>query len=83
MGLSDNMQPATWAISIPFIVITGITCLLRFYSRLYISKSFGADDWFMVAASVGVHNPFQPSNLTLKFLLSRYHGSLQKGSYVR
>ncbi|KAJ9203231.1 hypothetical protein DTO166G4_6113 [Paecilomyces variotii] len=52
MGLSDNMQPATWAISIPFIVITGITCLLRFYSRLYISKSFGADDWFMVAASV-------------------------------
>ncbi|KAJ9299698.1 hypothetical protein DTO271G3_2582 [Paecilomyces variotii] len=52
MGLSDNMQPATWAISIPFIVITGITCLLRFYSRLYISKSFGVDDWFMVAAAV-------------------------------
>jgi hypothetical protein len=53
MGLSENMQPAALGVSIPFIVITGITCLLRFYSRAYISKSFVADDWFMVAASVG------------------------------
>ncbi|KKA24001.1 hypothetical protein T310_1983 [Rasamsonia emersonii CBS 393.64] len=36
----------------PFVVITGLSCLLRFYSRLYISKSFGMDDWFMVAASI-------------------------------
>lgn len=54
MGLKEDMQPAAWGVSIPFIVLTGVTCLLRFYSRLYISKSFGPDDWFMVAASVGI-----------------------------
>ncbi|KAL1961623.1 hypothetical protein VTN77DRAFT_1373 [Rasamsonia byssochlamydoides] len=52
MAISDNLQPLTWAITMPFVVITGSTCLLRFYSRLYISKSFGMDDWFMVAASI-------------------------------
>ncbi|GAD93081.1 conserved hypothetical protein [Paecilomyces variotii No. 5] len=52
MGLKEDMQPAAWGVSIPFIVLTGTTCLLRFYSRIYISRSFGPDDWFMVAASI-------------------------------
>jgi hypothetical protein len=67
MVISDNLQPAAWGISMTFVVLTGTTCLLRFYSRLCISKSFGTDDWFMVAAFVGV--PF-PVNLKAQHLIT-------------
>ncbi|KAE8312789.1 hypothetical protein BDV41DRAFT_298502 [Aspergillus transmontanensis] len=52
MGINENLQPVTWAVSMPFVVITSLSCILRIYSRLCLSKSFGADDWFMVAASI-------------------------------
>ncbi|KAF7594600.1 hypothetical protein BBP40_008867 [Aspergillus hancockii] len=52
MGINENLQPVTWAVSMPFVVITSLTCILRVYSRLCLSNSFGIDDWFMVAASI-------------------------------
>jgi hypothetical protein len=54
MGINENLQPVTWAVSMPFVVITGLTSILRVYSRVCISNSFGVDDWFMAAASVSV-----------------------------
>jgi hypothetical protein len=53
MGIETNLQPVVWGITIPFIIFTGVTCLLRFYARAAISKSFGIDDWFMVGGFVG------------------------------
>lgn len=52
MGINENIQPVAWGVMMPFVVITSLTCILRVYSRVSISKSFGIDDWFMVAASV-------------------------------
>lgn len=54
MSISDNLQPVAWGVTMPVIIITLLSSLLRFYSRLYISKQFGMDDWFMVAATVGL-----------------------------
>lgn len=86
MAITDNLQPAAWGITMPFVVITGLSCLLRFYSRLYISKSFGMDDWFMVAASVGAPVPIiSRSHKASDFVcsLSRSHGSSRKASWDR
>ncbi|KAE8145112.1 hypothetical protein BDV25DRAFT_144961 [Aspergillus avenaceus] len=52
MGVNENLQPVTWGVSMPFVVITSLTCILRVYSRACLSNSFGIDDWFMVAASI-------------------------------
>jgi hypothetical protein len=76
MGINENLQPVTWAVSIPFIVITCLTCILRVYSRLCLSNSFGIDDWFMVAASVRTL-PFGCICISNSI---RLHGSLIKGS---
>lgn len=52
MSVKENLQPLAWGVTVPFIVITASSCLLRFYSRICVAKAFGLDDWFMVAASL-------------------------------
>jgi hypothetical protein len=50
----DNIQPIVWATTIPFFVICLTSCIIRLYTRAFIQKPFGVDDWFMVGGSVSV-----------------------------
>ncbi|KAK7947844.1 uncharacterized protein PG986_008730 [Apiospora aurea] len=45
----ENMQPIVWTVTIPFAILCLSSILIRLYTRRYIAKSFGADDWFMLA----------------------------------
>ncbi|KAK8094945.1 hypothetical protein PG997_001630 [Apiospora hydei] len=45
----ENMQPIVWIVTIPFAILCLSSILIRLYTRRYIAKSFGADDWFMLA----------------------------------
>lgn len=42
-----NMQFFVWFITIPFAAACMVSVLVRLYTRRYICKAFGADDWFM------------------------------------
>ncbi|KAK8133485.1 hypothetical protein PG984_005497 [Apiospora sp. TS-2023a] len=44
----ENMQPVVWIITVPFAIVCLSSILVRLYTRQYIAKSFGADDWFML-----------------------------------
>jgi hypothetical protein len=48
----ENRGPQLFAVNVFFIIIAVATTLLRCYVRLFIVKSWGRDDWFMVAATV-------------------------------
>ena len=47
-----SLQPASYAITTAFFVLSTITIILRIYTRKYIVKSFGWDDWCMAAVLV-------------------------------
>ncbi|KAL1311860.1 hypothetical protein AAFC00_001933 [Neodothiora populina] len=48
----DDIVGLSIGITIPFVIICTLSFVLRVYSRVYIAKSFGADDWAMVAAFI-------------------------------
>jgi hypothetical protein len=48
----DDIQPIVWITTIPFFVICLTTCIIRLYTRAFIRKPFGTDDWFMLIGSV-------------------------------
>jgi hypothetical protein len=50
----DDIQPIVWGTTIPFFVICLTSCGIRLYTRAFIQKPFGIDDWFMAAGSVSV-----------------------------
>lgn len=49
----SGRSQAILATAAVFLGISQITVLLRFYVRLRIVRSFGVDDWIMLAAMVG------------------------------
>ena len=55
IDLDDNDGPQMNAIAVVFIVLSFITLVLRFYSRLHTNVSIGMDDWLIVVAAVRVH----------------------------
>ncbi|KAK8087401.1 hypothetical protein PG994_002375 [Apiospora phragmitis] len=44
----ENMQPVVWIVTIPFATMCLASILIRLYTRRFLAKSFGADDWFML-----------------------------------
>ena len=54
MSSLDTLQPAGYGISTVFYVISAITIVLRVYSRGFIVKNVGLDDWFMFAVLVSL-----------------------------
>lgn len=48
----SNRGPELQAVCATFLALALITTATRCYVRAYIVRSFGYDDWFMVAASV-------------------------------
>ncbi|KAL2815252.1 hypothetical protein BDW59DRAFT_177688 [Aspergillus cavernicola] len=53
----ESSQPTVYGVSFVFYTLASITTGLRVYSRKWIIKSFGADDWWMT--SVFVYNTAQ------------------------
>lgn len=48
----ENIQPIVWITTIPFFVICLTSCVIRLYTRAFIQKPFGTDDWLMLIGSV-------------------------------
>jgi hypothetical protein len=48
----EDIQPIVWGTTIPFFVICLTSCIIRLYTRAFIQKPFGIDDWFMAVGSV-------------------------------
>jgi len=53
----ENRGPELAAVLILFLIITWLIVALRCHVRVRMLKSFGLDDWFMVASLVRI-NPF-------------------------
>lgn len=50
--MAENRGPELLAVNIVFCSLTGIIVLLRCYTRVFIVKAFGTDDWIMLLAMV-------------------------------
>lgn len=48
----DNRGPQLLSVNIAFGIVAVITVLLRSYTRVFVVKAFGPDDWFMAVATV-------------------------------
>lgn len=55
INLDANEGPQTNAVAIVFIVLSFITLVLRFFSRINTHVSIELDDWLIVVAAVGPH----------------------------
>ena len=55
---NDNNGGALVATCIAFLVLTWFSVLIRFYTRIFITKSFQGDDWLMAVSQVG-NDPVQ------------------------
>lgn len=55
IDLEANDGPQTKAVAIAFIVLSFMTLLLRYLSRLYIHVPIDLDDWLIVVAAVRFH----------------------------
>lgn len=52
MAEIENRGPELFNVVVTLMVISIVICILRIYTRLFIVKVFGLDDWFMCAAAV-------------------------------
>ena len=50
----DNIQPIVWITTVPFFIMGLISSVIRLYTRAFIRKPFGTDDWFMLVGTVSV-----------------------------
>jgi hypothetical protein len=49
---ADNRGPSLEVVSAVFVALAFMTAVARFYTRAFIVRSFGTDDWAMVCALV-------------------------------
>ena len=56
VNLDANDGPQMNAVAIIFIVLSFITVILRYFSRLFTQVPIGMDDWLIVVAAVRLHN---------------------------
>ncbi|KAF2502173.1 hypothetical protein BU16DRAFT_576230 [Lophium mytilinum] len=59
----ESLQSASYGISFALCILAFLTCVLRLYSRKFIVRDFGWDDWFMVAVTASI--VFQQAIFTL------------------
>ena len=70
INLDANDGPQMNAVAIVFIVLSLITLVLRFFSRLKTHVSIELDDWLIVVAAVGLRkSTYVPRNRTLTTML--------------
>ncbi|KAK6206049.1 hypothetical protein LQW54_007988 [Pestalotiopsis sp. IQ-011] len=52
MDLSKDRGPNLMIMDVLFISLASISCLLRCYTRIFVVRAFGIDDWLMLVAYV-------------------------------
>ncbi|KAH6657221.1 hypothetical protein BKA67DRAFT_182988 [Truncatella angustata] len=52
MASINDRGPQVYAVAVAFFALAAVSLLLRCYVRLRMTKAFGLDDWFMVAAMI-------------------------------
>lgn len=50
MDLKQDRSPNLRIVNILFLSLAASSCILRWYTRLFVVKGFGADDWLMMLA---------------------------------
>lgn len=60
----ENRGPQLLAVDVFFMTMAIVTTLLRCYVRLFLVKTWGKDDWFMLIATVSVFELHRWSCLT-------------------
>jgi hypothetical protein len=58
--LQDNRGPEIVSFMIALLVVTWMSVMLRLYTRLWVRKAIGADDWLIVSALVGQNSELRP-----------------------
>jgi hypothetical protein len=48
----ENIQPIVWITTIPFFLLGLVSSAIRLYTRAFVRKPFGTDDWFMLVGTV-------------------------------
>ena len=48
----ESRQGLLFGFEIPLIIITSIAMALRMYTRAFLTRSIGADDWLMLGATI-------------------------------
>src|SRR4051794_31081888 len=48
----DSRMGMLYGFEIPLIVVTSIAVGLRMYTRAFLTRSIGADDWLMLGAAI-------------------------------
>ena len=54
--LQANQGPKIISLMIAFLAVTWAAVILRFYSRLWVKKAIGADDWVIIVALVSKYS---------------------------
>lgn len=55
--LDHHRQAMFYSVIGVFHIVATLTVLLRLYTRYFVVRSFGLDDWAIVAALVGNYTP--------------------------
>lgn len=54
--LQENRGPEIVSFMIALLVVTWMSVMLRFYTRLWSRKAIGADDWLIIIAVVSQYS---------------------------
>jgi hypothetical protein len=54
--LQENRGPEIVSFMIALLVVTWMSVILRFYTRLWIRTAIGADDWLIIIAVVSQYS---------------------------
>ena len=52
MAEIENRGPELFNVAMTLMVIAVVICILRIYTRVFVAKVFGLDDWFRRAGTV-------------------------------
>jgi hypothetical protein len=55
-NLQENRGPEIVSFMIALLVVTWMSVMLRFYTRLWVRKAIGADDWLIIIALVSQYS---------------------------
>lgn len=59
---AQTKQPGTLALTIGFPALSAIAVSFRLYTRLFVVKRTGLDDWFILGAFVWHHGSWAPGH---------------------
>ncbi|EGX93830.1 integral membrane protein, putative [Cordyceps militaris CM01] len=81
--MAENRGPELLGINITFCIITCSIVLLRCYTRAFIVKAFGVDDWIIILATMCYLGYITASNMGVKYGTGQHKDALTEADYQR